>query len=206
MKEDVYRFAGAVFLTILALLGIGAVLHILVTLPFDGKGPEWVGAIGTVATLIGTIWLATIETRRRRAEAHDLATLAASSIVLRAIRLNSAIRNSIEALTHEQADAGNSAVYRYCLDTISSTERWTIDELVPLVPLPNRAAAKLAFANQMLVTIEIALKRAHSRPLRLGTQPDADLIKQLGHTRDMLASAIVECKKFANQLEPSANE
>ena len=40
MKAQVYRFIGAVFLTIIALLGVGAGLHVLMTLPFEGKGAE----------------------------------------------------------------------------------------------------------------------------------------------------------------------
>jgi hypothetical protein len=55
MKEHVYRFVGAVFLTILALLGIGAFFHILVTLPLGDKAPEWLGTIGTWVGGVGTV-------------------------------------------------------------------------------------------------------------------------------------------------------
>lgn len=203
------KFGERVAIAIMSLWGLFAA-HQLVNAMFTahhwkgmsaGDWGTWIGSIGTVGAMIGTIWLATAETRRRTAAALDLATLAASSIVLRTARLNSAIRASIETLSHGLEGRDRIRGFQYCIDALSTAERWTIDELTPLVPLPNHAAAKLALVNQMLVTIELVLTRARANPLRFAADQERELIRQLHLAHGTLNEGIVECKKLAYQLD-----
>jgi hypothetical protein len=159
MKEQVLRFIGAVFLTILALLGLAAGLHVLMTLPFDGKGPEWAGAIGTVATLIWAIWLATAETRRRQHAERVLANLHGAGMVKR-IEL---ARNSVHTLLTflpitDDVDAIGPDYYQERLDSLNRLELWQVTDLVPLIPLPHNTATKLAQAADQLHALKRLLK------------------------------------------------
>ena len=159
MKEQVLRFIGAVFLTILALLGLGAGLHVLMTLPFDGKGPEWVGAIGTVAALAWAIWLATAETRHRQQAERVMANLHGAGMLNR-IEL---ARNSVHTLVKflpitDDVDSIDLNYYQGRLDSLNSLELWQVADLVPLVPLPHNTATKLAQAADQLHAIKRLLK------------------------------------------------
>jgi hypothetical protein len=160
MREHVLRFIGTVFLTILALLGIGAALHIVVTLPLEGKGPEWIGAIGTVATLIGTIWLATESERKRRRTELDLALVSAARFLLWTVALQSALRSAIRVLPRSLNAQDPRPTYAVCAGTLEGAGLWTTADLAPLVPLPNHAAARLAMLQTHIAWATSSLKAA----------------------------------------------
>lgn len=147
MREVVLRSVGAVAITLVGLLGIAAFLHILVTLPFpDNKGAEWVGAIGTVGTLIGTIWIASDAQRRSRRAELDLAMVTAAKF----IRTIPDLIEVIEAATDRLRDGSEEDpgyVYYEISQSIANTDMWSNSDLATLVVLPNRAAAKLALAK-----------------------------------------------------------
>jgi hypothetical protein len=155
MREHVFRFIGAVFLMILALLGIGAVLHILITLPWEGKGPEWVGAIGTVATLIGTIWLAMSGERKRKRDELDLAIIAAAEFALWIPDVKIAFE-TIKQILPRAREGNFGPVYRDCHTLLTGARVWNSESLKPLVVIPNHAAARLAFVSTRIRNLTAA--------------------------------------------------
>jgi hypothetical protein len=160
----------------------------------------WIGSIGTVGALIGTIWLATAETRRRDREAQDLATLAAAAILLKTARVTGAIKSLINTLGSELPPGREADAYKICFNTLSMAERWTINDLVPLVPLSNHVAAKLAFVDQILITVAMSLKGACEDKVQVNAAFDGELVKQLRIANAALATSVAECRKLANQL------
>jgi hypothetical protein len=58
----------------------------------------WVGSVGTVATLVGTIWLATTQTRQKTKDDLTLARLHAASMVLRLHHAESVVSSACQTL------------------------------------------------------------------------------------------------------------
>lgn len=203
MKEHVLRFIAAVFLTILALMGIGAVLHILLTLPWEGKGPEWVGAIGTVATLIGTIHLARTETRRRERGERTVARLHGASM---STKIEDALvgTSAAAAMLHLARDGDREpAFYGKCAEKLDEIAFWSIGEVAPLAPLPFNTAIKLAEAPAIVHSVSrilgvMARKRMIS-PAEQRVQVEI-LSKLMRRAVDYLDEAGRECRLGAVEL------
>jgi hypothetical protein len=204
MKEQVLRFIGAVFLTILALLGIGAALHILVTLPFEGKGPEWVGAIGTVATLIGTIVLANTQNREKTKSDLTLARLHAASMVLRLVHAQAVVAEVCRMLDlARQIEMGPEHLTQM-MDKLSGIDLWSVGELVPLVPLPNNIAVKLAQSADQIRTAQKVLKKGWIEYATSTFEEHINLAHgmhgPMSGTFRFISEAVTECNEAASAL------
>jgi hypothetical protein len=121
----------------------------------------WVGSIGTVATLYGTIRLATAETRRRERSEQLLARLHAAGMLLRLERAHEIVGR----LAHSMAfvttvkDIG-PGLFAHNLKSLEEIELWDVADLVPLVPLPHNVASKLAQAADQIRTVKRLLSEA----------------------------------------------
>lgn len=205
MKEHVFRFVGAVFLTVLALLGVGAALHILVTLPFDGKGPEWVGAIGTVATLIGTIWLAMTGERTRRNEGRDRAFVAASGLMLHLTKMQAVLETAAEHFSDEFF-AERGFEYLMQAQLIEEPGVWSEEQILPLIVIPNHVCAHLARARADIFDIARTLRemqeiQAYSWVQETKSQRDENFRCRIWDCSDTVSFCIRECRKFINKVE-----
>lgn len=203
MRHDLYRIIGFVLVTIVGLLGIAAFMHVLVTLPFQGKGPEWVGAIGTIGTLIGTIWLATSETRQRNRERLLVARLHAAGMFWRLIGTHALITTLSEQF--ESSDArGLMRILSIWKQGLGELELWTVSDLVPLAALPNNTAAKLAEVADRVTFVRAMIDR-----MERGS-PDYVLALQipvlLADAVHFLQQAIDECRACAIALRGSAEQ
>lgn len=158
MKEQVLRFVGAVLLTILAVLGVGAILHILVTLPFEGKGPEWVTALGTIGTLIGTIYLARTETRRRESRERVVGRIHARANMIRCEQASASIEEVMHILKQAKSRNEFSIKLDECQRRLVGIYPWTMEELAPLVALSGDIAPKIIDAIEALQKAQAALK------------------------------------------------
>jgi hypothetical protein len=204
MKEQVLRFIGAVFLTILAMLGIGAALHIFLTLPWEGKGPEWAGAIGTVATLIGTIYLARAETRRRERNERTIARLHGAS-------MSPKIENALVGLTSAAtmlhlARTGDRATtyYAECASKLDKIEFWSIDEITPLAPLPFNTAIKLAEAPAIVHSVARGLDLMGQKVMITSTEQRIQVerfSKLIKRAVDYIDEAGRECRLGAVEMQ-----
>lgn len=103
----------------------------------------WAGAIGTVGTLIGTIWLAGSAERAREREAMSRAVVAASSLVIPISRVHNSLSYVIDALRGTNPTAP-SHYYTAMVHSLEEAGMWDDDEILPLSVLPHAVAANLA--------------------------------------------------------------
>jgi hypothetical protein len=104
----------------------------------------WVGSIGTVLTLCGTIWLASADMRRRLRSETVLARLQSAAMYSR-VEYASVILKNVEQLLLEAAANDNelSSVLNRCQGYVSEIEIWSVEEALPFAPLPNFTAERL---------------------------------------------------------------
>jgi hypothetical protein len=121
----------------------------------------WIGSIGTVATLIGTIWLATSTERQRRREKHDLAIVAASDLLLRFHNMSYALVTAKSLLPGMlSANDDPRLALTETMKVIDDVGIWTREELLPLVAIGNDAAARFAWTTAKLRSTIVSLKRS----------------------------------------------
>lgn len=154
MREKLLRWAEALLIFSICILVFVAVLaflwHFEAATPWSAMTAAewgvWVGAIGTVATLVGTIWLATDASRTRRTEQLSLALVATAGLMVRLRNVVRALANARAALEAPLAQPDDPrATFAACFQGIDENDLWTAEELVPLVYLPNQIAARLAW-------------------------------------------------------------
>lgn len=155
MGKDIYRIIGLILVAIVGALGAAAATHVLVTLPYpNNKGAEWVSAIGTVGTLIGTIWLATSESRRRRDAEFLAATLHAHAFMPRIAM----VRTTCTAVARLLGRVATGELPPQSVNDgakhLLALNSWSIDELAPLAPLSSAAVKKLAQGSELFAILQ----------------------------------------------------
>lgn len=132
---------------------IGALCFILTiaNLPlWEAKKPEWIGALGTIAAFLGTIWIATNETRRRRRETGDLA-------VLVCIGMSNDLQWLIDqlAITDEldrDYPVGNIQSWKGAADAISNRCHWSDEQITKLVCVGGKTAERIVLARAQILS------------------------------------------------------
>lgn len=200
MKTYLLQIIGAIFLTILALMGLGAALHVFLTLPMGPKGPEWVAAIGTVGTLIGTIWIATAQARAKRREQLATAIVAAADCMVRARNVVRSLAQVVHELSnpHEQPDDPKVGL-GMCLRKLDERNLWTMGDIVPLVVLPKQTAANLAWVRAQVLSTRAELEKVIDVEQLFWNDVDLyvhGLIYHLNVTREAAERAHAECAAF----------
>jgi hypothetical protein len=125
----------------------------------------WVGSVGTVLTLVGTIWLATAAERKRRREQLDLAIIAAASLSSWISDLRQAIwvaQQNMPGTLGAPDDA--QLALADCIKSIDHVGIWSRDDLAPLVVLPGHTAARLASLGVQIRIALASLKQASGKP------------------------------------------
>ncbi|PMQ15846.1 hypothetical protein [Janthinobacterium sp. AD80] len=119
----------------------------------------WIGAIGTIGTLIGTIWLATSENRRRREHALSTARIVIAKMqfpmiqtALAALRISNTLEEYQARIPTEQGLIQRMPQkWKNLGDELSAQEYWSADELVALLALDRSKAQFIAeFQSQIL--------------------------------------------------------
>jgi hypothetical protein len=150
----------------LALLGVASITA-LISLGFvcdfnKSDWGTWVGSIGTVATLLGTIWIATDSARQRHRDETDLAIITAAEFSFRIHAMQETLQNVISKLPG--ARNGNYGdVFEECYEQIQAANIWNAADLKPLVIIPGHLAASLAFEATRIRAIAsylVAVKNA----------------------------------------------
>lgn len=117
---------------------------------FDaGDLGTWVGAVGTVGALFGTVVLARSETRRRLRQEHDAAVIAAAFIDLPLEVYRRTLRTVIEGLKRPVEDNFDNPWEQLALE-LGQLPTWTREDLQPLLYLGNHIAAHLAVAQDFV--------------------------------------------------------
>lgn len=204
MKDVVLQFVSAVFLTILAFLGLGAAVHIFVTLPFGEKGPEWVGAIGAVGALIGTIVLARQETVRRRRQERDEAVVAAAFMDLQFIDYLGILRGVLDGLSLPVQDDFENPWEQYAA-SLRRCPRWTREEIQPLIYFGSHVAADLAVAQEYVRAAAEQLDDCARRKYELDTElwelseSNAEIAETLDEARRRVENAWTSCSDLLEE-------
>jgi hypothetical protein len=160
----------------------------------------WVGSIGTVATLIGTIWLATATDRQRKREQLDLALVATAGLVLRLKNVQRALGLVAGRMSEpfDESDDPNAALSQW-FEIVATPDLWQAEELAPLVYLPNQVAANLAFIGNNIRSTMLTLKRlsAHGNLSWQIVESVANTIsQQLRSNVESIDIPYDECVKF----------
>ncbi|OBV38082.1 hypothetical protein [Janthinobacterium psychrotolerans] len=159
----------------------------------------WVGAIGTVCTLIGTIWLATVESRRRRKEQLSLAIVMAIEWSFRLRFIQATLKSIMNTLDVEPGDF-NLPDYNQCAKALESIGSWTSADVAPLVVAERDIATNLMVASSNLlgsIPMIRVLDEAVTRGVILHTS-DADkaVTNRLAFAHEGLSDAARELVKF----------
>jgi hypothetical protein len=119
----------------------------------------WIGAVGTVTTLAGTIYLATSETRRRTREDITKANIVASALAPRVEIASKQLRHFYTLLLFRNMDGSPYSSPReeagYLLGI--KYKAATTEELSALAAFDDGTASKLAYAQARLEIIQGAL-------------------------------------------------
>ncbi|WP_090180268.1 MULTISPECIES: hypothetical protein [unclassified Duganella] len=156
----------------------------------------WVGAIGTVGTLIGTIWLATSADRRRLHEEASRAIISAHALHLRITSAWEVVRKAIESLESESIQGFK---YQQIAETIIDTALWTDEEVLPLLILPRNVAAELVATRDTLQHCVRLLQSGNPNKLMSPERsPEIEQVtirylRQVNAGLDMVSS---ECQKY----------
>jgi uncharacterized membrane protein len=158
----------------------------------------WVGSIGTIATFVGTIYLATAEGRQRSTDELVKARLHGASMVLRLAHAESIV-GAIVKILDQTATIDNAPTFlETCRAQLDTINLWSIDELVPLAPLPENTALKLAQAADQLrafrkiLTLQISTGNIHVSEAR--KKLARELSDKLSGTRRFMNEAITVCQ------------
>ena len=124
----------------------------------------WVGSIGTVLTLAGTIWIATDTARQRRKEQIDLAVIYAAQFSLQIRAMQGALQSSVNVLPACLDVPDPRPALKKSGDILGAATMWTSSDLVPLVVVPDHAAARLAFLKVRIENTILTLSKAGTSP------------------------------------------
>lgn len=169
----------------------------------------WVGSIGTVATLIGTIWLATADRREIKRQAMDRAVVAAAALGPKLQNITEILAAAHEALNiFEPDDFGERHYYHSHViqqagasaDTIERAGTWTDEEILPLIALPNHVCVRLA-GTRPIIQQNISEMRELAAVAAYGWEADTIeihrkvVVEALVKSCDALHFVINECQR-----------
>ncbi len=167
--------------------------------PGIGDLATWFGAIGTIGTLIGTIVLATIETRKRKRDEELRAYLVAAGMRQRiafALGVVTGIKNKLGATVLVDQPPEVLATFG---DMLEQLETWTQESLLPLVGMPNFIAINLAQAADEIAAVgkSLVVSSKHSEIGRAENRRSlaAQMHNMLLQTVAKLDTALIESDK-----------
>lgn len=183
------------FITVIAwLISIGQVYDLSKT-----DWATWVGSVGTVGTLIGTIWISTAETRRRERAELILAKLHGAALINRIDLASISVLALVKMLAaRTDVDSIEDGFYGERLASLNALSLWQVSDLVPLVPLPNNTAAKLAQAVDQVVALKRHLEWGQAGipgPRSERERTREIILAKANVIRFQLRDALAECRK-----------
>lgn len=101
----------------------------------------WVGSIGTIGALVGTIWLATSETRRRVRQEREAARLLSTSIKVRIAFTIGSLAGVADLLERMiKAKTFDRKTLQICHTQLEQVEDITVADTIPLIALNDHTA------------------------------------------------------------------
>jgi hypothetical protein len=155
----------------------------------------WVQAFGSVGAILGAIWIANTETRRRKRDAQALAHVTIAAISLRVVRVADVMQMVFDTV-NDDFRRGYGINYGQLASDLRNEKLWTIEEIIPLIVLPNNVASNLSACRIQIqdiiskldkLGVDVTFNRTHD-PIE-----EAALIECLNYPNETL-SAI--CREF----------
>lgn len=112
----------------------------------------WVGSVGTVGTLIGTIYIAQTGSRERQRSELVKARLYGAGMTMKILIARAKVADMARLLSAAERQEISRVVLIQCLEIHGSIETWEIDEVVAVAPLPNGTAVILAETRDQIRT------------------------------------------------------
>jgi len=159
----------------------------------------WAGAIGTVATLAVTIWLATSEQRRRHRAEKDLALITITGLTFR-IEIVKGMLNTVMVMMNSDVARSIASDYAKIHFLIAQSPIWTPEELVPLVGIPEHLAPRLAFAaaeiNGLRIVFEMVASTPHFQDPTASANFNIGTLPRLSSPVEILHDTLYRCKAY----------
>ena len=172
----------------------------------------WVQAVGSVAAIVGAVWVANRQSREKKEDDLLRAQWAAAGMAFRLSRFARNLENYVVSIGFQdlESDSPELDEFKYLQSVLDAPRyRPTPEEFAEIVPLPNRAAHRLARGYEILVVLHERLGRGGKlEELFLKSSPDArrkilnKLCDELHTASDMIAVAAKECEKASNAGAP----
>lgn len=161
----------------------------------------WVGAIGTAATLAGTIWLATAEQRRQRRQELDRAFVAIAAIESQLEKMQETLDRAAEYFTDTFFE-GYGFEYGIQANLLEHADIWTDEQILPLIVLPGHVCARLAAVRPIILDCVKTMHRleetqGYSWVQESKAKEDGKLLAALLRSRHTVERCLKECRDFA---------
>lgn len=161
MEQKILRWAYVIMVASISLLMLIAVLlfvwHVEDATPWAdmsaGDWGVWVGSLGTLGALAGTIYLATNQERQRERRERVAAELYAESILTRVKELKTTTETLTEQLHVYKDSESNKKFTSWCVNHVLTLQAWEIEDIARIAPLSTSLAANMARASGMLKII-----------------------------------------------------
>ena len=164
MRQNIY--AVIVFCTLL--------LAFLCNMPRDSSAwASWMQAFGSVAAILGAVWIARADERRRQVESLAVAEITAVEILGRLGAVHGCVSACIDAMSLPDIPTAEFELRRKDLDELSLP---TIEGVQRLVPIGHDVAVNLAQIITVLGSARIILERGG----RKGLPPEARQLRAKG--------------------------
>lgn len=210
MQKKIIGWAYAILVITIALLALIGVLlfawHIEDATPWaDMKAADWgvwVGAVGTVATLAMTVWLATSEQRRRTRAERDLALVTVAGLTFRISIVKNGM-DGIGAVLLSDMTNNRATNYTRVSAMLAQLPTWKPEELVALVGVHDHLAARLAFAAAEIEGVRTAIDM--SVDVSLYTDPtvsrmfNAITLPRINAPVEVLVDCLARCRRYMDE-------
>lgn len=207
MQKKILSWAYATLVAGVALLALIGVLlfawHIEDATPWAKMEAAdwgvWVGAVGTVATLAVTVWIATSEQRKRLRAEKDLALVTITGLIFR-IEIVKGMLNTIAVMLQADIRRNFASDYVTMHALLVQCPIWRPEELVPLVGIPEHLAPRLAYAaaeiNGLRIAFEMVASTPHYQDPTVSTNFNIITLPRLNSPQEILHDALFRCKDY----------
>lgn len=160
-----------------------------------GDKGTWAGAIGTFFTLVGTIVLATGESRKRHRTENALARLTCVSLYPRQLQVEETINIVLARLEQNETSPDASSDCSRSAALLAQLPLWAVEELMPIATLPLGAANGLATVAGNLRHVQMVLGSSAGHPDALRDGDRIQLVTLLKLTKQSLVGSMAVCKR-----------
>ena len=155
MREQIFEVVGGVVIGLVILLGTLAGFQMLSTSPlWSESGAAWVQAVGSIAAIVGAVWISKREQFERRDDAMTKAVLTAAVYLVPLRHLVRVLQNTIGRLDTAPIVEPGAMEWIAMLNDVQSRTRIPADDLMKFSALGKGCALNLAHANADLNSCE----------------------------------------------------